>query len=177
MLSASALVARLEMDLMAGLEATGLGLWVRESDYGYYVMLGGHALGMALVVGIVLMLNFRVLGYARMLPISAFAPLTTIAWLGFALNAATGVVLFMSNAQRLFINPAFWIKILLIVLGGLSVWLLMKTLDTVDAQDGREVTSRSSKVFSVFSIVFWTGAIAAGRLIAYTLAPPAAPTF
>ena len=67
------------MDSLAWLEQTDLSTWLRESDWGFPIMLCFHAVGMGLVVGISLMFSARVLGYAKAFPLSAFDRLFTIA--------------------------------------------------------------------------------------------------
>ena len=116
------------MDLLARLEDTDFSLWLRESDWGQPILLCFHAVGMALVVGLSLMFSARVLGYARGFPLSAFDRLFGIAWFGFAVNAASGTLLFVSEPRRLLQTPAFLIKMVLIVGAGLSLWVLTSNL-------------------------------------------------
>jgi hypothetical protein len=156
------------------MEGWALSTWVRESNYGYYIMLNGHAIGMALVVGVVLMLDLRVLGFASELPLSLFDRLLTVGWVGFALNFASGFVLFAAQGPRYLANLPFLIKIVLIVLGGFAMWALGRMLRT---SEPKLALPSSGRTFAAFSILFWVGAIAAGRLIAYTLAPPPPPAF
>ena len=162
------------MEFFYAMTETAVSIWVLESNYGYYLMLIGHALGMATVVGVVLMLDLRVLGYGSALPFNVFDRLLTIGWLGFALNAATGILLFMAKADRYVINTPFILKILLIAAGGFSMWALGRLLRN-NVSDV-EIES-SGRTFAMLSIVFWIGAIIAGRLIAYTLPPPPPPAF
>ena len=86
------------MERLALLEQTGLSTWLRESDWGFPIMLCFHAVGMGLVVGISLMFSARVLGYAKDFPLSAFDKLFGIAWFGFAMNAISGTLLFIGGA-------------------------------------------------------------------------------
>lgn len=166
------------MDLLARLEDTDFSLWLRELDWGQPILLCFHAVGMALVVGLSLMFSARVLGYARGFPLSAFDRLFGIAWFGFAVNAASGTLLFVSEPRRLLQTPAFLIKMVLIVGAGLSLWVLTRTSQrevapgAVVAWPGKEVVTPSAKLAAFFPIVLWLGAILAGRLIGYTIGPP-----
>lgn len=160
------------MEFLQWLESTGISIWIRESFYGYYIMLNLHAIGMALVVGVVLMLNIRVLGYGTGVPLRVFDQLLTIGWIGFAVNAASGVLIFAAQGPRYLSNTPFLIKMLLILLGGLSMWALGRILR--NAGPNAEVGG-GGKAFAVLSILFWIGAIIAGRVIAYTLGPPPPP--
>src|SRR3546814_282856 len=161
------------MEFLAWVASSDLSTWVRESNYGYYLMLNGHAIGMALVVGVGLMLDVRVLGYATRLPLGVFDRLLAVGWLGFAVNAATGFILFAAQGQRYLQNTPFLIKILLIFLGGLSMWVLGRMMRNSGPHLG---VGPAGRTFAFVSILFWIGAIVAGRVIAYTLGPPPPPT-
>ena len=161
------------MEFLAWMEASSLSTWVRESNYGYYILLNAHAIGMALVVGIVLMLDLRIVGYARSVPVKTFDRLLVVGWIGFAVNFTSGAILFAAQGQRYLQNTPFLIKIGLILLAGLMMWLLGRMMRQA-GPDGT-VGSRGRKV-AVLSMVFWVGAIVAGRIIAYTLGPPPPPT-
>jgi hypothetical protein len=120
-----------------------------------------------------------VFGYARRFPLSAFDRLFGIAWFGFAINAASGALLFAGEPRRLLQTPAFLIKMLLIVGAGLSLWVLMRTLQSAEMAAGSEaawphklVVTPKAKLAAIFPIVLWLGAILAGRLIGYTIGPP-----
>ncbi len=170
------------MELLAWLEGTEFSIWLRESDWGYPIVLCFHAVGMGLVVGISFMFSARVLGYSKSFPLAAFDKLFGLAWFGFAMNAVSGVLLFAGEPRRLLATPAFLIKMLLIVLAGFSVWILTRTLHGAEGRPvpevvspGPDVVTSSAKIAAIFPIALWLGAIVAGRLIGYTIAPPPPP--
>ena len=148
------------MGLLLSIENSGVGVWIRESMWGYPIVLSSHAIGMAIVVGVFSMTDIRVLGFARAIPISAFRRLLIIGWLGFLLNFISGCLLFTGDARRFFFQGVFEIKMLLIVLGGIVMWLLMRAVD--DDPD-----SSRAKGLAALSLALWFGAIIAGRLTAY----------
>jgi hypothetical protein len=172
------------MELLTWLEQTDFSTWLRESDWGYPNVLCVHAIGMGMVVGISFMYSARILGYAKDFPLAGFDKLLGLAWFGFAMNALSGVLLFVGEPRRLFATPAFWIKMILIVFAGLSLWALAKALDDTMGRDppglpgpdgalaGEAMVAANAKIAAIFSIVFWLGAITAGRLIGYTMPPP-----
>jgi hypothetical protein len=174
------------MELLTWLEQTDFSTWLRESDWGYPVVLCVHAVGMGMVVGISFMYSARILGYAKAFPLPAFDRLFGLAWFGFAINAISGVLLFIGEPRRLSATPAFWIKMILIVFAGLSLWTLAKAVhggadqygaDGLPGPDGalagEAVVTANAKIAAIFSILFWLGAITAGRIIGYTMPPPA----
>ncbi len=167
------------MNFLIWLEQTEFSLWLRESDWGHPIVLCAHTVGMGIVVGVSLMFSARVLGYSKTLPLAAFERLFGIAWFGFALNAVSGVLLFVAAPRRFLATPAFLIKMLLIVFAGFSVWLLTRTLHSVQlvagpgvASPDRDVVTLNAKIAAIFPIVLWLGAIVSGRLIGYTIGPP-----
>src|SRR5207244_3662160 len=116
------------MEFLTWLEQTEFSTWLRESDWGHPIVLCFHAVGMGLVVGISIMFSARVLGYSKDFPLAAFDKLFGLAWFGFAMNAVSGALLFIGEPRRLLVTPAFWIKMILIVLAGFSVWILTRIL-------------------------------------------------
>jgi hypothetical protein len=137
---------------------------------------------MGIVVGISWMYSARILGYAKSFPLDGFERLFSLAWFGFVINAASGVLLFVGEPRRLAATPAFWIKMVLIVCAGLSLWALEKALHGMDEADllpgaggaaTREVVvTGAARTAAIASIVFWLAAITAGRIIGYTMPPP-----
>lgn len=167
------------MELLAWLEGTDFSVWLRESDWGHPIVLCFHAVGMGMVVGISFMYSARILGYAKDFPLSAFDRLFGLAWFGFAINAVSGVALFVGEPRRLMGAPAFWIKMILIVFAGLALWMLDKALHAERREfagpagpAGEAVASPGARFAAIFSAMFWLGAIVSGRLIGYTIGPP-----
>jgi len=148
------------MGFLVWIEESGAGVWIRESLWGYPIVLSCHAVGMAIVIGIFTMVDLRVLGFARGISMSALDRLYTVAWLGFLLNLISGCLLFTGDAQRFFFQTVFQIKIGLIIIGGISMWFLLREF-RIDSD------SIKSKSIAVLSLACWFAAIIAGRLTAY----------
>lgn len=145
------------------LENSALGIWMAESLWGYPLVLSSHAIGMAIVVGTVVMIDLRVLGYAPQVSIQSFKRLFAIAWFGVVLNVCSGLALFCADPMHFFYHPVFWIKLGLILLGAVSVYLLLRST----MGEGQPAISRQAKMVAGLSLIFWFSAIIAGRLIAY----------
>ena len=96
--------------------------------------------------------------------------LLPLAWLGFTLNAISGTPLFTSDAVYFFSSYTFRIKMLLIILGGINAALLGAPHLPRGVRRGRarRRPTAGTKWIAVTSLVFWLGAVIAGRLIAYT---------
>ncbi len=142
------------------LENTSVALWVGESLWAYPFMLSLHVIGLAIVVGILSMLDLRLLGSFKGIRTAAFLPLIRFAWIGFLINAISGCFLFSSQATTFVQNKAFLIKIACIFVGAILTAVLQNKLRDPSADD-------SMKGLAVLSLALWLVAITAGRLTAY----------
>jgi hypothetical protein len=157
------------MAFLEWLQGTWVGVLVAESLWGYPLLETIHSIGMAMLIGALGLINLRVLGYKPDLPLLHIRQLLPLAWLGFTLNAVSGSLLFTSDAVYFFESYTFRIKMVLILLGGINAALLGQRVfrDAADAAPAAP-PSASTKWIAVTSLVFWFGAVCAGRLIAYT---------
>ena len=144
------------------LENTSIALWVGESLWAYPFMLSLHVIGLAIVVGLLSMLDFKLLGGFKGIRVSAFVPLIRFAWIGFLINAVSGVFLFTSQASYFVTSTVFLIKLGCIFVGAVLTKVMQNQL--VAAGDVENV---SMKGFAVVSLLIWLVAITAGRLTAY----------
>jgi hypothetical protein len=155
------------MAFLEWLQSTWIGTTVAESVWGYPTFETMHAIGMALLIGSLGLIDLRVLGYKPELPLAGTRSLLPLAWIGFTLNAFSGTLLFMSNAVEFFDNIMFRFKIVLIILGGINAALLSRGIYR-DVPAGTAVVATSgAKWLAATSLVFWFGAVICGRFIAY----------
>lgn len=150
--------------------------WVASARFVYPTLLTAHGLGVAIVVGITVMIALRVLGFPRQIPLAAYAATVRVGVVGFVLNAISGVLLFVADAQALADNPSFLIKMASIVLGIVVLWFfssgpLQGAVRQARAGGGEYRPTGADKALAVLAILIWLVAvIVSGRLIAY-LAP------
>jgi hypothetical protein len=161
------------LSLLESLSQTSLVLWVAESDYGYPFVLTMHAIGMALVVGIMLILNLRVLGLAKGISLTSLRAFFRVAWIGLAINLVSGSLLFCANYTAFLHNTAFITKISLLIVGGIGTGVLAKELKlrTINNAAGVELPSQKARVIAAILVVVWLSAITAGRIVGYTSVP------
>ena len=146
--------------VLAQLEQSGVATWIRESGvlYGYPLILFLHTLGLSTVVGMSAAIDLRLLGVASNIPLASLDRLFGVMWAGFALTAATGVLLFVSDATKHASNPAFFVK-LAFVAGGVATLALVRSRVFHGQQRGA--------VLAAASLGCWLIALTAGRLMAY----------
>src|SRR5438034_10496776 len=120
------------------IEDTGLSTWLRESEspFAFYFVLLFHTFGLALLVGANAVLDLRLLGVQREIPLAPLKRLFGIMWSGFAINAASGVLLLIAYPTKALTNPVFYTKLTLIAL---AVWVMTKLNSQVfgDASAGK----------------------------------------
>ncbi len=147
------------------LENTSVALWVGESLWGYPFMLSLHVIGLAIVVGILSMLDLKLLGSFKAIRTSAFLPLVRFAWIGFGINAISGVFLFTSQASYFATSTTFLIKLGCIFVGAILTKVMQGKL--VEAEAAGVADDVSMKGLAIVSLLLWLVAITAGRLTAY----------
>jgi len=152
------------------LEQTSLGASVRESLWLFPALETLHLLGMAALVGTIAVFDLRLLGWVmRRERVSELAGrLLPWTWAAFAVQVVTGTLLFMSEAVKVYANPAFRLKMLLIFLAGLQALIFHRTAyRNVAAWDDSGVLPVGAKIAGFVSIVLWIGVVAAGRFIGF----------
>lgn len=148
------------------LEASGLAEWVRSSTAGYPSMIAAHAIGMAVMVGLALVLDLRLLGWFAGIPVQALHRLLKVAWVGFLINFLSGSALFSAQASTYIVDVVFMSKLVLVLLGAITAAVLQPQIANAAAWSGG-ATPSNTKMIAAISIVFWLGAIVLGRLTAY----------
>src|SRR3954462_5900553 len=80
------------------------------SIWAYPTVLTLHTVGMAILVGASFVINLRVLQVSGLIRLHRLQPLYRFIWIGFAINLASGVVLFVTEAADRIVDPVFYIK-------------------------------------------------------------------
>jgi hypothetical protein len=151
----------------AWLEASGLGVLMRESAVLYPLANIGHILGLVLFAGSILLLDLRLLGFARSLPAAAVArAITPVMLFGFVLQVASGVLLFSADARPLWNNPVMQVKAALIAFG-LANALVFRALWNRRLADWDEAAPGIARTQAGLSLLTWLGVAVCGRFAGY----------
>jgi hypothetical protein len=158
-------------DLLAWLEGSPLGHAMRNAgSWSYGIVNLIHILGVGSLFGAVLVLDLRLLGAWRSIPLASITrPTVPIAATGFVTAAVSGVCLITTNATEYVGNPFLLIKFPAIAVGFVNA-AAVRQLASWKARESRELTTREQRQLSLFgavSLTSWLTAIAAGRLIGY----------
>ena len=152
------------MGFLVWLEATGLAEWVRSSISGYPSMIALHAIGMAVMVGLSLLLDLRILGWFAGIPLQALQRFFGLAWIGFGINFISGSALFSAQATSYIVDWVFMTKMTLVLFGAITAAILQPAVVKAGPSG---VVSGGTKAVAAIAIVFWVVAIVMGRLTAY----------
>lgn len=150
-----------------------MGALIRSNGFVWPVVEMFHYIGMALLLGTVGFLDLRVLGFAKGVPISSLSKLVPLGVAGFVINVVTGLVFVTGNPLSrpidYFLNLAFQLKMLLILLAGLNllVYYLAGISRATENMPADADAPPVAKIIAGLSLVFWMGVIYFGRMIMY----------
>jgi len=157
---------------LGALEASGLGQAMRQWLWLYPSVETVHIVGIGLLFGSIAILDLRLLGLGRGIPVRALArhvlPWTAAAFL---LIVPSGLLMFTAHATEFISSPVFVLKIGLILAAGLNAALfhavVYPSVDVWDSQEMRRLPPPSARVSAAVSLLIWVSVIACGRLLAY----------
>jgi hypothetical protein len=134
---------------------------IASSPWAYPVLESLHIIGVALLLGNLVLLELRVWGRGAELPVQPLARLAlAISVTGFGLLAITGLLMFAAAPGEMLANRAFVIKMGLVMLAGLNAaWF--------HARQGLQLLDATARAQTLLSLGLWITVIILGRWIAY----------
>jgi hypothetical protein len=154
------------MELLAAIEGSAFSTWLRESSsvLAYPTILTLHTVGLAVLVGASAAIDLRCLGFGRQIKLEEMERFFPAMWIGFWINAVSGVMLWAADAVTKGTTVLFMIKLATIAAGVAFIVLLRREV----YGPGREaIVTPAAKAFAALSLLAWTAAIVTGRLMAY----------
>lgn len=149
------------------LEHSSLGELLRTSSWLYPTANVLHIVMMAVLVGTIVALDLRLLGCARRLdPAALDRYLTRFVYVALPLMLLSGLGLFVADATFVATNPAFWVKIGLLVaalVNAAAFNLLWR--DYLPTWDGS--APPAARLQAALSLLLWPTVAVCGRLLAY----------
>lgn len=129
-----------------------------------------HVLSLAIMLGAILMLDLRVLGWAALrYPISTLnRELVPWSAAAFLVANVTGLAMFITRASHHVENPAFQIKMLLLLLAGVNIaYFHFRVMRTVSQWDSNTRAPLAARLAAVSSLLLWIGVTLAGRWVGH----------
>ena len=138
-----------------------MGSWIASNPWAYPALEALHIVGIALLVGNLVLVEVRVWGAGSSLAIEPLARLAlNVSLAGFALAASTGLLMFSSQPMELLANRVFTLKMTLLMLAGCNAALF-------HARGGLQKLDRMARVQTALSLGLWLTVLVCGRWIAY----------
>ncbi|WP_353720724.1 DUF6644 family protein [Dyadobacter sp. 676] len=151
------------------LDKSAWAVGIRQSLWLYPALEIVHILGIVLLVGAAFLFDLRLLGFSRNLPVTVLSNyLLPWSQRGLILIVPSGVLLFITNAQALGVDPVFWTKVGLIWIAAVNVFVFHRLVyEPFKLRGGVEELPALARICGGVSIVVWVAVVACGRLLAY----------
>ena len=152
---------------LLALQHSAFANWIQETAYP--LVITAHSIGLALLVGLLVVIDLRVLGFAKGAALPGLRKVMTVVWIGFWCNAISGAMLFVVDAKKDYYSWLFRSKLLFIALGLIMGARITSTVlkKTDEYASGDADAPRQAKVLAVVSLLAWASAIFVGRWLAY----------
>lgn len=160
------------LEFMTWLEGSALSGFLRGLDIWAYGLINLiHILGISTLFGAVLLLDLRLVGVWRSIPLqSVILPTVPLAAIGFILAAASGSLMFSFNTTNYHGNPFLYVKLPVIVLALVNVAITQRLAAWQRAKAGAVAERGDKSVLALcgaLSLLTWTTVITCGRMIGY----------
>jgi hypothetical protein len=155
------------MGILSTLDHSDFSMWLLQSNsiWAYPTVLTLHTFGMMVLAGTCAVVDLRLLGFGRGIPLGSMQTLFRVMWAGFWVNLLTGSMLFAADATKRATQPLFLVKMLLIAVGIVTIVMIRRNLYGATAEP--VTVSAKAKGLALVSLLAWCAAITAGRLLAY----------
>src|SRR4029450_9172385 len=109
-------------------------------------------------MGSLMIMDLRLIGFNRLIPLQAMHSLMPVAIVSFAINLITGLGFIFGDPHTYFANWAFWAKMLLVVLAGRNFLLYSPQAEPkIIILGPNEPTPALAKAVGSLSLIFWFG--------------------
>jgi hypothetical protein len=159
------------IQLLEWFEATPIGLMVRESVWGFPIVVAIHLMGLMLSVGLLVWFDLRLLG-ASMRGYRASAMYRRLApWMftGFAMMLISGLMLFAGYATAAYDNFYFRVKVAAMALAAINALVYHRFTERRIAEWDAGAPPGGARLAGLVSICVWFVVIISGRMMSYTM--------
>ena len=131
-----------------------------------------HFIGLSLLIGVMTVVDLRILGVFRQTSYASVLKLLPLAVFGFSINLASGIAFIAANPFLYSSNPAFFVKLVVILLGGFNaIWFTVAEHRQIAALPAEATAPLPARIMAGASLGMWFLVILLGRLLptfAYT---------
>ena len=160
------------VELALSISDSSLSLWIVTRFWMIPIIQVIHILAIAASFASVLMMALRVYGVAGHATLDETSRrYTRVLWWALALLVISGLGLIIGEPVRELINPIFWIKMVLVIVGVIVALSFARSMRGHVRRDGfvqgGEVVGGGTKATAAFLVILWCLIMAGGRWIAY----------
>lgn len=152
------------------LEDTPVSVLIREtpSVWGFPFILFLHTLGLAMLAGISAGISLWLLREPAFDRTVRMSGLYRVIWLGFGINAASGVALLLAYPAKALTDPVFYVKLALVAAGVFAVARIARSAFPGGYATAGALIDAATKRWAALALAIWAATVLAGRLLAYT---------
>jgi uncharacterized membrane protein len=143
-----------------------LGSWINLQPWVWPMMETMHFIGLGLLVGVVLIVNLRMLGMLKSVPFPALHSLLPVGIFGFGVNLITGMLFFVATPGQYTQNIAFFGKIVLMLAAAANI-LYLTVFDEVWTLGPDDEAPMTAKIIAGSGILLWLGVVFFGRMLPF----------
>jgi hypothetical protein len=141
------------------------GTYLRESTYGFSILLTIHVVAMCIFLGLIVMMDLRLVGVANLRTRASEIQARLFPWqmLGFAIIVISGLMLVWAQPLRYYGKTFFWWKMALMAIAGVNAGIIHAITHRSEAA----WDTSAARIAGAASLVLWAGVLTLGRLVAY----------
>ncbi len=155
-------------DLVQALKATPLSEATRQYPWVWPIAEMLHFAGLSMLLGVVGLLDLRLMGFMKRVPVPALRALLPYGIAGFVINLVTGAIFFIGAPDQYIFNVAFYYKLLFLAIAGGNALFFETTqghrLVGIGAGD---TTPKAFRIAGVVSLVSWFMVLYWGRMLPF----------
>jgi hypothetical protein len=146
--------------------ARRMGAFVLSQPWGWPSLETLHFIGLSLLIGVILLIDLRMLGVMKNVAFPAIHRLLPWAILGYGTNLVSGMLFFVASPEQYAHNVAFVWKLILMMLGGANA-LYFTVFDEAWVLQPGDEAPLSAKAVAVSAIVLWVGVLYFGSMLPF----------
>jgi hypothetical protein len=152
------------------LSQTPLSLAIQSHEWVIPTIQSVHILGIAVVLGSIVMIDLRILAWAGRDQTLAETTARFGPWLtwGLCLLLVTGAAMIVGEPARQLLAFSFWLKMGLLAIGVIAAVMFQRSLDRHEKDwEATHADRRLVKLIAAGTLLIWMAVVVLGRLIAY----------
>ncbi|MHC6647349.1 DUF6644 family protein [Alteromonas sp. HB246098] len=154
------------------LKSSQLNHFVLDNAVVFPILEMAHFLGLSMLFGALLVVDLRLVGVAKKVPLNNVELFLRFALIGFAINLISGVLFVFGDPGRYLVNLAFGLKMLAIGLAGVNtIYFVKRVKPQLHKTHQPPTRGKEAAVVAWLSLALWLSVIVLGRFIPYVETP------